>query len=232
MDLKITKLSDLKRNFKLLPTAVLALCLAVGGAGTYAFAGNAPKGTVPVGRKATDPNVIATKINALPKKKVVKIKKITVAKSTVTMKKGTSMKLSVIISPSKAKGKLKYASSKPKIVSVTSSGKLKAKKPGKAKITISSGKVKKRITVIVTKKKVRATKLSFVKKSLKVKKGSVRFLPYKINAKANDKLTWKSSKKSVVAVDNNGKITAKKKGKAVITVKCGKKKATCKITVK
>lgn len=38
--------------------------------------------------------------------------------------------------------------------------------------------------------------------------------------------------KSVATVDAYGVVKAKKKGKANITVKCGKKKATLKLTVK
>ncbi|MGD9560082.1 MAG: Ig domain-containing protein, partial [Oscillospiraceae bacterium] len=47
-------------------------------------------------------------------------------------------------------------------------------------------------------------------------------------------LSWKSSNKKVATVDKNGRVTAKKKGKATITVtaKKGKKKATCVITVR
>ena len=46
------------------------------------------------------------------------------------------------------------------------------------------------------------------------------------------KVTYTSSKPSVVAVAANGKVTAKAAGTAVITAKCGNYKATCKITVK
>ena len=43
------------------------------------------------------------------------------------------------------------------------------------------------------------------------------------------KVTWKSSKKSVVSVSSSGLITAKKKGTAIITAKCGS--STKKITI-
>lgn len=46
------------------------------------------------------------------------------------------------------------------------------------------------------------------------------------------KITWTSSKKSVATVSSKGVIKAKKKGTAVITAKYGKKKLTCKVTVK
>ena len=46
------------------------------------------------------------------------------------------------------------------------------------------------------------------------------------------KAKWSSSKKSVAVVNNKGVVTAKKKGKAKITAKIGKKKYVCKVTVK
>ena len=46
------------------------------------------------------------------------------------------------------------------------------------------------------------------------------------------KITWTSSKKSVATVSSKGVVKAKKKGAAVITAKYGKKKLTCKVTVK
>lgn len=46
------------------------------------------------------------------------------------------------------------------------------------------------------------------------------------------KVKWSSSKKSVVTVNGNGKVTAKGKGSAVITARVGKQKLICKVTVK
>ena len=46
------------------------------------------------------------------------------------------------------------------------------------------------------------------------------------------KAVWSSNKKSVAKVDQNGKITAVKKGSAVIRAKIGKKTYQCKVTVK
>lgn len=45
-------------------------------------------------------------------------------------------------------------------------------------------------------------------------------------------MKWSSNKPAVLAVNNSGKVTAKKKGKAVITAKIGKYKVTYKVTVK
>ena len=44
-------------------------------------------------------------------------------------------------------------------------------------------------------------------------------------------LSWSSSDSSVVSVDKNGKISAQKKGNAIITASAGDKSATCNVTV-
>ena len=84
------------------------------------------------------------------------------------------------------------------------------------------------------KKTVKATKTS-----TNVKKKKTTKFPWskKLNMENVDKITYTSSKKSVVTVNKNGKITAKKKGtakvKAVVTLKDGTKKTvTMKVKVK
>ena len=129
-----------------------------------------------------------------------------------------------------------WSSNKKKVASVTSKGKVTAKKVGTAKITATSKTDKKKkatITIKVSKKAVKnkALKLKATKKTLK--KGKTYTIGIKkITKKTTEKITYKSSKKSVATVDAYGVVKAKKKGKANITVKCGKKKATLKLTVK
>ena len=72
-----------------------------------------------------------------------------------------------------------------------------------------------------------------VTKSVTMKVGQSKTIKSKVKpgkAKRFAKLKWKSTKPSIVSV-KNGKLTAKKPGKAVIVVKAGKKKAKCKVTV-
>lgn len=57
-------------------------------------------------------------------------------------------------------------------------------------------------------------------------------LTLKVSNAGKKKVTWSSSKKSVATVSKKGVVKAKKAGTAKITVKVGKKKYTCKITVK
>ena len=72
-----------------------------------------------------------------------------------------------------------------------------------------------------------ATKISKKKATLKVG----QTLQLKVTG-TKKKPKWTSSKKSVATVSSKGRVKAKKKGTATITAKVGKKKYTCKITVK
>ena len=127
-----------------------------------------------------------------------------------------------------------YQSSNPRIFTVTASGKIIAKKSGSAKITVTLSSGKKRIAkVIVQKGKVKTTKLTVNTKKLTLKPGQkstlkVQRIPYT----SQEKITYKSSKSKIAAVNKKGKITAKKKGTAKITITSGKKKITCTVTVK
>ena len=67
---------------------------------------------------------------------IVKIGTKKVNKKTYTMKKGSSKKVGLLVTPKKSKVKVKYRSGKKNIVSVSKTGVLKAKKAGTAKITI------------------------------------------------------------------------------------------------
>ncbi|MCH5267390.1 MAG: Ig-like domain-containing protein [Lachnospiraceae bacterium] len=58
-------------------------------------------------------------------------------KKTITMKKGSSKKIKLSIAPNKSRIKTKYKTDKTSIVSVSKTGKLKAKKTGTAKIIIT-----------------------------------------------------------------------------------------------
>ena len=127
-----------------------------------------------------------------------------------------------------------YTSSNKKIFTVSSTGKITAKKKGTATLTVTlvSGK-KLKAKVKVQKGTVRTLKVLVKERSKSLKKGA----KYQIKASvlpltSQEKITYSSSNKKVATVDKKGKVVARKKGKAVITVKSGKKKVTVKITVK
>ncbi len=82
-------------------------------------------------------------------KTAVKTKKIPGLSKTITLKKGSSVKLKPVLKPLTSQQKLTYTSSNKKIVTVSSKGIVKAKKSGKATITVKSGSKKVKINVTV-----------------------------------------------------------------------------------
>ena len=76
-------------------------------------------------------------------------------------------------------------------------------------------------------------KITLNRKKLTLKKGKSFKLKVTITPKdSQNKIFYKTSNKKIVTVSKNGKIKAKKKGTAKITVISGKKKAVCKVKVK
>ena len=103
--------------------------------------------------------VTVTLKSGLSKKVTVKVQKAPVGtikiaglKKAVTLAKGKTLQLKPVRQPFTCREKITYTSSNKKVVSVNSKGKIKALKPGKAKITVKSGKKKVVITVTVKKK--------------------------------------------------------------------------------
>lgn len=85
------------------------------------------------------------------------------------------------------------------------------------------------IVLVVPDNAQAASTVKLDKKSLTTYVGGQTQLTMTGNAK---NVKWSSSKTSVASVTSKGLVTAKKAGKAVITVKSGSKKATCTVTVK
>lgn len=138
----------------------------------------------------------------------------------VTMAKGDSVK--------------SWTSSNKKIATVDKKGTIKAVKKGTAKITVTlkSGK-KATVTVKVQTSKVATSKITGLKSKVTVKKGKTLTLkPVLSPITSKDKITYKTSNKSVATVSSKGVITGKKKGTAKITVKAGKKSYVVTVTVK
>lgn len=173
----------------------------------------------------------------------VKVKSVKVASpysKRAYIAKGKSIKLSkeVKVNPNKsANKKVTFVSKNKKIATVSSSGKVKAKKVGTTKIVVTSKKNKKKKTTITVKVKSGAvTKVKLNKKSASINVGESLALKSSVSAKkgASKNLYWKSSKKSVATVSQKGVVAAKGVGSATITVRAtdgSNKKATCKINV-
>lgn len=177
-----------------------------------------------------------------------KVKKVTITSPVlgkVYLKKGQSYKLKVKVTPKKAKNKkLRYQSSNPKVAAISKKGKIKAKKAGTAKITVTvrdGSKKKASLTVKVLKKFKKATGVSLNKKKItlyvngKENEKKVSLLAKVKPAKATiKKVVYCSSNKKIVSVSKKGKITAIKEGTAKITAYAGDgrgAKAVCQVTV-
>lgn len=150
-----------------------------------------------------------------------------------TKQKTTSVKVTGL-----AKGDhvVSWKSSSTSVVKVSASGKLTAgKKAGKtAVITVrtaagarASFKVKLQKAAVKTSKLVVSTREIRLKRKAKY---TVAGKVYPITS--SDKIKYSSSNKKIVTVSSKGVITARKNGKATISVTAGKKKVKIKVTVK
>ncbi|MGN0477697.1 MAG: PKD domain-containing protein [Ruminococcus sp.] len=120
------------------------------------------------------------------------------------------------------KGKTVFKSSNTKVAKVYSNGRVVALKNGATRITVTNNGVSKSFVLTVRNPKLNATS-----KTLKVKKTFTLKITGKIGT-----AKFISSNKKVATVNSKGKITAKKKGNAVITVKVNGITLRCKIKVK
>ena len=174
------------------------------------------------------PAVNAADINETKTQPTTVVEPVDAKPTTITLKKNSKtlyIKGKYTIKPTvkNGVGKTTYKTSNKKIVTVTNAGVVTAKKKGNATISVVNNGVVAQLKVVVKEPSLNINKTTIAKgKSFKIKiKGVV------------GKATFKSSKSSVAKVDKNGKVTAKKKGKAAIIIKTnGNVKLKCNVTVK
>jgi Bacterial surface proteins containing Ig-like domains len=126
-----------------------------------------------------------------------------------------------------------YKSSNKKIFTVDKKGKIKAKKKGTAKLTVTLASGKKATAKVkVQKGTVKTTKVTVnTSKLVLLKGGSYTLRTTLAPLTTQQKATYSSSNKKVVTVSSKGVLNAKKKGTAKITVKSGSKKKQISVTV-
>lgn len=159
-------------------------------------------------------------ITALVKvqKGIVKTRAIAGLPSTVTVKKGQRVRLNPVLSPLTSQNPVTYKSSSTKIATVSRTGRIRGVAPGRCKVTVTSGKASVKVTVTVT--GVDAVAIRNVRTAYTLKKGRTRQLYPKLTpANATSRIRYKSSNKKVVTVSSTGKLTAKRKGTATVTVR-------------
>ena len=173
-----------------------------------------------------------------------KTKPVASKNSVYTLVKGKKYQLKATVAPSKASNKkVTFKSNKKSVATVSSTGKITAKKAGTAKITVTAkdgSKTKKVITVYVLNKKVSKSK-KITSMSAKLDKdvlyaGDTANVVVTVNdTAALKKYSFKSDNTKVAKVDaTSGKVTAVAAGKAVVTAYAmdgSGKKATVEVTV-
>ena len=151
--------------------------------------------------------------------------------SSKTMTVGEKAKLTATVKPDDSTDKVTWKSNNDKIVSVDENGNITALATGTTEITATAGSVS--AVCKVTVEGVKVSKVELNKTSVSLKVGGTEQLTATVTPdNATDKtVTWTSSKPTVAAVDENGKITAVAPGTATITATADGKSATCTVTV-
>lgn len=167
----------------------------------------------------------------------VALNNISLSKSSLNLKEGESQNLTINYSPGNAtKKKVSWSSSNKDVAEVDNNGNITAKKAGTTVITVVSndGGYTSQCTVLVEAISKSVVSISLDKTELKLQVGDEDTLNVKFNPDyaENKKVSWSSSNKKVVKVDD-GKIIAVSAGTAEIKVisEDGNKEAVCNVTV-
>ena len=165
----------------------------------------------------------------------VAVDKVTLNKSSLTLEKGTSEKLSATISPSDATNKeVTWTSDNEEIATVSSDGTVKALSKGTANITVKTADGGKTASCRVT-VNVAVSKVTLNKSSIALERGSTEKLSATISPSdaTNKEVTWTSDNENVATVSSDGIVTAVYMGTAKITVTTedGGHTASCAVTV-
>ena len=150
-----------------------------------------------------------------------------------TLGVGQKMTIGATVAPADADAGLTFSSSKPSVAKVNAKGVVTAKKKGSATIIVSTGNGL--FETVSVKVGAKPTKVKLNKTgAVTLKKGKTLKLKVVLSPSgAVGNVTWKSSRPKVASVSASGKVTAKKKGTTVITVKTWNgKKASVKVKVK
>ncbi|MDR3202842.1 MAG: glycoside hydrolase family 3 C-terminal domain-containing protein, partial [Bifidobacteriaceae bacterium] len=150
---------------------------------------------------------------------VVKVK---ASLKALTLVKGKSATVAGAAYTASGTAKVAWKSSDKKVATVSAKGKVKAKKAGKATITLTAGSKSAKVAVRVLAKKPAKAKVAQVSAqvSATMRVGAAAYVTgtYKPATATAVKVSYSSSDAAVVAVDKAGRLVAKAKGTARITV--------------
>lgn len=156
----------------------------------------------------------------------VKVKPVAAAgiklnKNTLTLKSGETEQLSYTISPENTTYKdVEWKSSDEKVATVSPLGVVKGKKGGNTTITVSIKNTSITASCDVLIEPINATEIKIESKSTSMFINETQLLNYFVYPEyaENIKVKWTSSAPEIVSIDQNGKCTALKEGKSIITL--------------
>lgn len=154
--------------------------------------------------------------------KTIKVERVEVAHTNVSLKPGETFMLRAYVYPSNATNKaLQYTTTDNTIITVTNSGLITAIKEGTAQIVVKSAdsNIVAACDVVVSKNPDQATQLVFDSLETTISKGAKRLLTLTVipDTASIPTLTFTSSDSNIVSVDENGYITGNNVGTAIIT---------------
>lgn len=147
--------------------------------------------------------------------------KITLDTGKAALERGDKLKLSASTSN---KSKITWKSSKKSIAIVDDYGNITAVKPGQTIITAKADGSSATCTLIV-----KSPSIKLNKTTIQLYRGQTDILTATVSS--NVKPVWKTNKKSVALVDQNGTVTAVKNGVATITAKVDGISKSCEVIV-
>ena len=154
--------------------------------------------------------------------------------TTLELIAGKEATLTATVKPDDATNKtVTWSSNNETVATVDNNGKVTAKAAGEATITAKVGDKQVTCNVKVTAAEVAVESVTLDQSSLELIAGKEATLTatVKPDNATNRTVAWESNATNVATVDNNGKVTAKAAGEAIITAKVGDKQATCTVTV-
>ena len=164
----------------------------------------------------------------------VAVESVTLNQSSLELVAGKEATLTATVKPDNATNRtVAWESNATNVATVDNNGKVTAKAAGEAIITAKVGDKQATCNVKVTAADVAVESVTLNQSSLELVAGKEATLTatVKPDNATNRTVAWESNATNVATVDNNGKVTAKAEGTAIITAKAGDKTATCTVTV-
>ena len=187
---------------------------------------------------ATSTNGKTASCTVTVEKKLIPITEVLIDKSSATLTEGDSTTLTATVLPENTTDRkdISWSSSNNDIATVDTTGHVEAKKAGTVIITATStnGKTAE-CTVTVEKKLIPITEVSLSESAVGIIEGNTHKLTATVlpeNTTDSKSVSWSSNNEAVATVSEDGTITAKSAGTAVITAtSTNGKTAGCTVTV-